>query len=403
MSIVIIGAGHAAAQCVMNIRREGLEAKITMIGDEPYLPYMRPPLSKAFLQDTQSAEQLLIKPETFYKDNNVEFVQAKATAINTEKKEVVLDKGEALAYDKLVVATGAKLRKLTIPGADLDGVYYLKTLAEAEALKAAMQTSRRMVVCGGGYIGLEVAASARQAGLEVTVIEQGERLMQRVVSPETSSYYETLHKENGVSIRCNKTVTEFIGDTGIKKVVCADGEEFEADLVVVGIGVIPETELAETAGVDIDNGITVNAYCQTNIDNIYAMGDCANHFNEIYQKNLRLECVQNANGQAKTIALHLAEKEQAYNELPWFWSDQYQVKLQIAGISEGYDELIVRHNPDNKAAMTILAMKDNKLIAAEVIANPKDFLAAKMLIAKGISLDKSLLQDVNTPLNTQLT
>lgn len=399
MQIVIVGAGHAAAQCVLNLKREGINATITLIGDEPYLPYMRPPLSKAFLQSKQTVEQLFIKPQSYYDDNDVQFIQAKVEGIDKQKQSVMLDDGRTVEYTKVVIATGARLRHLTLPGSDLENIFYLKTIADAEAIKTKLASAKRLLVCGGGYIGLEVAASAKQVGLDVKVVEMGERIMQRVVSSHTSEHFSSLHKEQGVDIICNKVVNRFIGDKSVQGVSCEDGSEYEADLVIVGIGVSAETGLAEKAGLTIDNGIVVNEYCQSSDANIYAIGDCAVHYNNIYAKNLRLECVQNANGQAKTTATHIAGKTLPYNEVPWFWSDQYDQKLQIAGLLQGYDELIIRGEPNSANGYSVLALKNKKLIAVEAVKRPKDFMQGKALITEQVELDSRALKDSANELN----
>lgn len=330
--VVIVGASHASAQLCASLRRNGWAGEILLIGDEPSLPYQRPPLSKTFLAGTTTRADLLIRKPEFYEKEQVAFRQARVTGISRETKTVTLDDCETLGYDKLVLCLGARPRPLTIPGIDLAGVHYLRDAADIEAIRGSLATTSRAVIIGAGYIGLEAAASLRKLGVAVSVLEVAERVLQRVTAPEISTFYERVHREEGVDLRLGVGVTALEGDTRVSGVRLADGDCIAAELVIVGVGVLPNVELARDAGLALENGIVIDAHGRTDDPDIFAAGDCANHFDARYDCRVRLECVSNAVEHSKSVAGAICGKEKAISALPWFWSDQYDFKLQIAGL-----------------------------------------------------------------------
>ena len=379
--VIIAGAGHAAGQLVTSLRQHKFEGQIVLVGDEPYLPYQRPPLSKKFLAGEMPAERLYVKPASFYADANVELhLDTRVTAIDRAAKRLETDAGEPVAYDRLVLALGASVRRLPIEGVALSGVHYLRSIADVEGIRGDLEPGHRLVVIGAGYIGLEVAAVARQAGLEVTVIEMADRVMSRVVSPEISDFYQIQHTEQGVRFRLSTGVDALTGKKRVKSVTTSDGEDIPADLVVIGIGIAPNTQLAADAGLPVDDGIVVDDRCRTEDPDIFAVGDCTVHPNALYNRQLRLESVHNALEQAKTAAANICGKDTAYSQVPWFWSDQYDLKLQIAGLSEGYDDVVIRGNPAERS-FSCLYLRDGHLIACDAINAPRDFVQSKQLIA----------------------
>jgi len=396
--IVIAGAGHAAGQLVATLKQQKFAGQIVLVGDEPYLPYQRPPLSKKFLSGELDAERLYVKPESFYADTQIETrLNCSISTLDRESRVLITESGDTIGYDKLVLALGSRVRKLSIDGADLNGVHYLRSIADVDAIRAELGERKKAVIIGAGYIGLEVAAVLRQLGVEVTVIEMAERVMSRVVSPEISDFYQIEHANHGVKLRLSTGITAFHGESRVSAVETADGEMLAADFVVVGVGVLPNTELATAAGLQVENGIVVDDQCQTSDPDIYAVGDCTAHPNAIYERRLRLESVQNALEQARTAASNICGKEAHYTEVPWFWSDQYDLKLQIAGLSTGYDEVVIRGNPADRA-FACLYLRDGKLIATDAVNSPRDFVQSKAIIAARLPVDRQQLADVSIAL-----
>lgn len=396
--IVIAGAGHAAGQVVATLRQEKFGGDIFLIGDEPYLPYQRPPLSKKFLAGEMPAERLLLKPASFYDDAQIELrLETRITAIDRDSQTVSCEDGNEVAYDKLILALGSRARTLAMEGVQLKQVHYLRTISDVESIRAELDAGRRMVIVGGGYIGLEVAAVARSLGLEVTVVEMADRVMSRVVSPEISDFFQLEHTSKGVRFRLSTRVRAFAGNRRLKSVVLDDGEEIRADLVVIGAGILPNTELALQAGLEVADGIVVDDRCQTSDPHVYAVGDCTAHPNGIYGRQLRLESVHNALEQAKTAARNICGKKSHYCEVPWFWSDQFDLKLQIAGLSDGYDDIVIRGNPANRA-FACLYLREGRLIAVDAVNFPKDFMQSKALIAAGAIIAKERLSDADISL-----
>ena len=398
MKIVIAGAGHAAGQVIATLRQQKFDGQIVLVGDEPYLPYQRPPLSKKFLAGELPAERLYFKPQSFYDDPAIELrLQTRVTALNRDKKSLEVAGGDDIAYDKLVLAFGARVRELPVPGADLAGMHYLRNIADVQGIRQDLEGSRHVVIIGAGYIGLEVAAVTRTLGLGVTVVEMADRVLSRVVSPEISDFYQIEHANRGVKLRLGTDIVGLHGKKRVTGVETADGDHIPADLVVAGIGILPNTELASDAGLEVDDGIVVDDRCQTTDGDIYAVGDCTRHPNRIYGRSLRLESVHNALEQAKTAALDLIGNETHYAEVPWFWSDQYDLKLQIVGLSEGYDDVVIRGNPAEKS-FACLYLKDSRLIAVDAVNAPRDFVHAKALIEDGTIISGDELADANQTL-----
>ncbi len=396
--IAIAGAGHAAGQLVTSLRQHKFEGDIIVVGDEPFLPYQRPPLSKKYLSGDLEAERLYVKPESFYAEANVELhLDTHIEAIDRDGHCLCIEGGDRIAYDKLVLAVGSRVRRLPIDGVTLPGVHYLRSIADVDGIREGLESGRRIVVIGAGYIGLEVAAVARQAGLDVTVIEMADRVMSRVVSPEISDFYQIEHTSQGVKLRLSTGVQSINGKRRVKSVTTSEGDEIPADVVVIGVGIVPNTELASAAGLEIDNGIVVDDHCRTSDPDIYAVGDCTVHPNAIYGRNLRLESVHNALEQAKTAAANLCGEDVAYTQVPWFWSDQYDLKLQIAGLSEDYDDIVIRGKPAERS-FSCLYLKDSRLIAVDAINAPRDFVQSKALIAAGEPIEKERLGDPETQL-----
>lgn len=401
--VVIAGAGHAAGQVAASLRQNKFAGDIVLVGDEPYLPYQRPPLSKKFLSGELPAERLYCKPASFYEEARVELrLDSSVVALDRQAKSLSLEDGETINYDKLVLALGSRVRKLHVDGSGLKGVHYLRNIADVDGIRKKMEPGRRMVIVGAGYIGLEVAAVAQQAGLDVTVIEMADRVMSRVVSAEISDFYQIEHTNQGVKFRLSTGVTALNGKKRVKSVTTSEGEDVPADIVVIGIGILPNTELATEAGLDVDNGIVVDDHCQTSDPDIYAVGDCTLHPNAIYERQLRLESVHNALEQAKTAAANICGKDIAYAQVPWFWSDQYDLKLQIAGLSEGYDDVVIRGNPVERS-FSCLYLREGRLIAVDAINAPRDFVQSKQLIANQVEIATDKLADSDVALKDLVT
>ncbi len=396
--VVIIGAGHGAGQAAASLRQLGYKGSVTLLGEEAYPPYQRPPLSKAWLAGEQALQDVLFKPEIFWEQNGITIkTGCTVTAIDRKAKEVLCADGTHLSWEHLIIATGGHARRLQCPGEELQGVQVLRTLADATALSEAMRAGRRLVIVGGGYIGLEVAATARKRGLEVTVLETEERVLARVAGTEVSAFFENLHRGHGVTIRTGALAQGFAGDGRLAAVRLGSGEELEADLALVGIGLVPNDDLAAAAGLACDNGIVVDAYCRTQDPDIYAIGDVTRHPSAIYGRSLRLESVHNALEQAKTAALAITGRNKPYNQVPWFWSDQYDIKLQIAGISQGYDETLLRGAPETNS-FAVFYFRSGALIACDAINAAPEYMAARMMIGQGKTPDRSRLADTAVPM-----
>ena len=400
--LVIVGAGQSAAQCVLTLKRNDFEKPIVVIGEEDHLPYQRPPLSKDYLSGDVELDRVYMKTQDFYDQNNVTVkVATKVLSLDRKEKMVHLSKGEALPYENLVLATGSRVRQLEVEGSDLKNINYLRSINDSNNLKDQFQKGKSLVIIGAGYIGLEVAAAAVKKGMRVTVVEMENRVMSRTVDPIISDYFDTLHRNKGVEIILGSALEKFEGKAFVEKVVCTDGTTLDADSVVVGVGILPNQELAESAGLRCNNGILVNEFGRTEDPSIFACGDCTNHPNFYVNKNIRLESVHNALEQAKTVALSLLGKPEKYDQVPWFWSDQFEEKLQIVGLSGDHDKTVVRGSIEENFFM-LFYLKRGELIAVDSVNNPKDFLISKKLVANKLKISSDVLCDQSVELKDLL-
>ena len=380
-TVVIVGAGHGAGQVVVSLKQHKFDGKIVLIGDEPHLPYQRPPLSKKYLAGELQPERLYFKPESFYEDPQIEvLLDTRVASIDRAGGAITTDGGQEIGYDKLVLALGSRVRTLPVDGADLPGIHYLRSIADVDAIHEDMSSKKNVVIVGAGYIGLEVAAVCCQHGLDVTVLEREDRVMSRVVSPNVSDYIQLQHTGQGVRLQLSTGIRAFEGKRRVRKVLTSDGDALPTDFVIVGVGILPNMELAAEAGLDTADGIVVDDRCQTADPDIYAIGDCTFHPNDIYGRKLRLESVHNALEQAKTAASNICGVESHYCQVPWFWSDQYDIKLQIAGLSAGYDDVVLRGDPSG-GSFACFYLADGVLIAVDAINSPREFMQSKKLIA----------------------
>jgi 3-phenylpropionate/trans-cinnamate dioxygenase ferredoxin reductase component len=396
--IVIIGAGQAGAQAVATLRAEGFDGPLTLVGDEPFLPYQRPPLSKAYLAGTFERERLFLKPESFYSESRCERLHGVvATEIDRGAQNVVLADGGAIAYERLLIATGSRVRRIPVAGADLPGIFYLRGIADVDALRGAFAAGKRLAVVGGGYIGLEVAAVAIKHGLDVTVFEALPRVMARAVSPQLSAFYESVHRKAGVRIEPNVSVESFEG-AGRLQFVHAGGKSHAADLALVGIGIVPNMEIAEAAGLACDDGVVVDDCARTADCAIFAAGDCTRHVGREGQL-IRLESVQNAIDQAKHAALAMLGRPLPYREVPWFWSDQYDLKLQIAGLAREDDELVLRGDPETRK-FAVFRVRGGSVAAVEAVNAAPEYVVGRRLIADGTPVAASRLADTSIPMKS---
>jgi 3-phenylpropionate/trans-cinnamate dioxygenase ferredoxin reductase subunit len=398
-NIVIVGAGQAAAQAVQSLRQGGYAGNLTLVGDEAALPYQRPPLSKAYMKGEFDEERLYFKPAAWYEDQKVELLLgAHATGIDRAAREVHLGHGAHLPYDYLILSTGSRPRPLTVSGADLEGLHDLRTLVDVERIRPKMIAGRKLVIIGAGYIGLEAAAVARQMDLDVTVVEMAPRVLARVTSPVISEFYTAEHRRQGVTILTGAQTASIEGKDGkVSAVLLADGTRLPADMVLSGIGILPNEELAKEAGIACSNGILVDRDARTSDPRVFAAGDCASRPLVHFGRSGRLESVHNAIEQGKLAAAAILGQARPVEDCPWFWSDQYDLKLQIAGLSQGYDTLVVRGDPATRK-FAVFYLKNGTLIAVDSVNSPPEFLASKKLIMAGAKLDPARLGDTSTPM-----
>ena len=396
-SVVIIGGGHAAAEAVIALYQAGWRDSIVMLSDEPHLPYQRPPLSKAYLKGDLEADKLAIKSAAMYDKVGADIrLNTTVTEIDRDSQCVLTACGNRIGYDYLIIATGTRPRQLEIPGYPTSNVHYLRTLDDAEGIKQAVGEGTRVLLVGAGYIGLELAASATALGAVATVLEAQPRVLARVTCEIMSDFYSQLHKGHGVDIRVSAMIDHVRQEESSWVAVLQDNSEISFDVLVAGIGVLPNVELAQEAGLACDNGILVDETTATNDPRVFAIGDCCNHPNHLYQTRLRLESVPNANDQAKVAAASIVGKPIAYDALPWFWSDQYDIKLQTAGLSAGFDQTVVRGDPAS-GKFAVFYLKQGRLLAVDAVNSPADFMMARRHIPAGITPDPVLLEDVTTP------
>jgi 3-phenylpropionate/trans-cinnamate dioxygenase ferredoxin reductase subunit len=394
---VILGAGQAAAQTVASLRQEGYAGAITVIGEEPNPPYQRPPLSKAYLAGELPAERLYLRPDEFWPEQKCDLrLGVQALSVDRAAKTIALSQGAALPYTDLVFATGSRVRTLPIPGADLPGVLYLRGIADVDQLRPRIVSGQTLAVVGGGYIGLEVAAVARKLGLEVVVFEMAERVLARVASPALSAFFAAEHARHGVRIVTSVKVNGF-ASAGKRLSVETSAGAFPADTVLIGAGILPNQELAAEAGVHCHNGIVVDAFGRTSDPHIYAAGDCANLENPYVPGRLRLESVQNAIDQAKHVAAAIAGKPRPYGEVPWFWSDQYDLKLQIAGVGLPGDAHVVRGDPAARS-FAVFHLRDGVIAAVEAVNAAPEYMMGRRFIQGRVRIAPERLADRAIPM-----
>ena len=398
--IVIIGAGHAGGTAAALLHQHGWTGTITLVGAESRAPYQRPPLSKGLMLGKQTVEELQLKPEGFYAQKQIDLVTGRrATRIDREARSVLMDNGDSLPYDHLIIATGARLRMLTVPGSDLQGVMTLRTADDGLQLRAAIRAGLKVAIVGGGYIGLEAAASARTLGAEVRVIEREQRLMARVASEELSRFAAEYAQSKGVEIDLDATVTGFGGENGqLRSVQLSDSRRFDCDLALVGIGVLAEQALAQEAGLPCEDGIVVDEQALTADPHISAIGDCTRRPIPLFARMARLESVHNAMEQSKQVSAHLCGKPQPVLEAPWTWSDQFDLRLQVAGMISPDDEIAVRINAAPNSRAFFHVSPAGVLRAVEAVNAPMDFMFARMAIGKRLNTPPERLRDVTIPL-----
>ena len=401
--IVIVGAGQAAASFISRHVALGNQQPVLLIGDEAHPPYQRPPLSKKYLLGELERERLFIRPLEWYADQAIELrFDTRVKAIDRDLNKVITADGDSIEYEKLLLCTGASARSLAADvGGTLDSVFTLRSIADIDKMSPRFQAGRKLLIVGGGYIGLEAAAVSRQLGLEVTLLEMADRILQRVAAAETSNYFRDLHTGHGVDLRESVRMTRLLGENGaVRGAELESGEVIDADLVLVGIGSSPNIELAQTAGLDCDNGIRVNETCQTSDSSIYAAGDCTNFFRNGQQT--RLESVQNAADQGDLVARVLAGEAVTYTALPWFWSDQYDCKLQIVGLNQGYDQTVIRPGAST-SSMSVWYYRDTELLAVDAMNEPRSYAFGRKIIEAGKHPTAAQVADPATDLKALAT
>ena len=400
--VVIVGAGHGGAQAAIALRQNGFAGSILLIGREAVPPYERPPLSKEYLARDKSFERIMIRPEAFWADKGVVLkLGAAVTKIDPQARELTLSQGDPVRYGTLIWATGGDPRRLSCPGANLAGVHAVRDKADADALMAALDGgARRVVVIGGGYIGLEAAAVLTKFDCQVTLLEALPRVLARVAGEDLSRFFEAEHRSHGVDLRLASGVEALLGDDSghVRAVQLADGEEIPADLVIVGIGIVPAVGPLIAAGAAGTNGVDVDEYCRTSLPDIYAIGDCAAHANAYAGGAvIRLESVQNANDMATTAARAICGDPQPYDALPWFWSNQYDLRLQTAGLSIGHDRAVLRGDPATRS-FSVVYLKEGQVIAIDAVSRTKDYVQGQKAVKARAVIDPALLADAETPL-----
>jgi len=395
--VIVIGGGQAGAMLAITLRKYKFLGSILLISNESHLPYQRPPLSKNFLTDIIPTKSLYFKSSAYYAKNQIDILlNNNVTSINRTNKSIILKNGSKLYYKKLVIATGSELNILDLH-CDKEDVYYLKTINDSMNIRLLLDQQKKIVIIGAGYIGLEIAASASKKNLQVTVLEADKRVMKRSVSPDTSHFFETMHEKEGVKFFFNALIKD-IHQHGNQKIITLNNDEsINTDAIIIGVGVRPKIELAVEAGLDCQNGILVNEFCQTSDDNIFAIGDCASYPNSIYGQRLRLESVQNAIEQAKIAASKINKMGLTHNQVPWFWSDQYNIKLRIAGVAAGYENYVIRGNISEEK-FSVFYVQEGRLIAIETINDNKSFSIGKKLIKNQISIPLEVLKDQDSNL-----
>jgi 3-phenylpropionate/trans-cinnamate dioxygenase ferredoxin reductase subunit len=401
MDVVIIGAGQAGVQAALSLRQLGHQGPISLLGEEPHPPYQRPPLSKAYLKGEAGVNQLHLRPADALAALGIDLrMGQRASQIDRAARRVTFGKDE-LGYDRLVLATGTRPRPLTVPGAELPGVLTLRGIADADRLREAIDAAETIIIIGGGFIGLEVAATVRAKGKTVTVVEAAPRVMGRAVAPQVSAWFEAMHRGMGTELRCGVGVAALLGNDRVEAVELADGTRIAADLVLAGIGALPNVDLAEAAGLPCPNGIATDAQGRTADPNIFAAGDCALVPSPWTGTPIRLENVQNAIDQAKTVAAVLMGQDVTYDAVPWFWSDQGAVKLQTTGLPVNPDAHVLRGDPE-EGRFTVFHLRDGTVIAADSVNAPADHMFARRLVAARAAIPVAVLADPGVPLKSLL-
>ena len=398
---IIIGASHGGVNLAFNLRKEGWEGKIMIYDTDPNTPYHRPPLSKSYIVDGDLNSNLLKTLESYKKDEISLNLGKTITSINRNQKTISIVGEADQKYDKIVIATGARPFIPTISGIETaKNLFPMRTANDAIDIKNAIDTSekKRVVIIGGGYIGLETAASLKKIGAKVTILERESRVLSRVTAPLMSEFFMDLHQQHGVEILTQKNVVSIKNENGLNAIFCDDNTFYPADIIIVGVGILTNTEIAKDANLEVDNGIIVNEYAQTSDKNIYAIGDCTMHYNPHYKRFLRLESVQNAVDQSRIAAASICGKDIVYDSIPWFWSDQYNVKLQMVGLSNGYNEVLVRKEEDESVSFSVWYFKDDELLAVDAINNGKAYVLGTRFIKGNQKIDKTKLVDVSIPM-----
>lgn len=402
-TLVIVGAGQAGGEIATQLHKLGHEGRTVMISEESYVPYRRPPLSKAYLAgEMQQKALFLMQPEKMEKIGVEVITNTRVERIDRAAKTLTLSNGDTLAYDKLALTTGSRARPLPLPGADSPNVFALRGIDDIDAIRAQAQPGKKVTIIGGGFIGLETAAVLCKMGLQVTVLEGLPRVLARVTVPEISSFFERIHRKAGVDLRVDAQVAALKGTPNITQIELGDGSTIDTDFVIIGIGIIPNVELAQEAGLDVDNGILVDEYTQTSDPDIVSAGDCTNHPNAFLGRRLRLESVQNAMEQGRAAAYAMLDQPKAYEAVPWFWSDQYDIKLQMVGMSAGFDQMVIRGNPETERHFAVFYLREGRLISADTLSQPREFMIAKKLVAAQVTVDPQQLADENVPLKDLL-
>ena len=397
-TFVIVGASLAGGGAAATLRQEGFDGRVILIGAEPQPPYERPPLSKEYLRGESSFEQTLVQSSDFYGENGIETrFGVRASRVDPAKKVIELDGEEGVAYDKLLVATGGRNRRFPVPGLDLEGVYDLRTMADCERIRAEIGPGRKAVVVGMGFIGSEVAASLRHSGVNVVVVDRNKVPLRRVLGEEVGQVIEVIHRDHEATLIFEDTVAAFEGADRVERVVTQGGRRIECDFVVVGLGVEPVTELLADTGAEIDNGIAVDEFCRTGVEGIYAAGDVANHYHPVFERRIRVEHWQNALNQGPAAARNMLGKDEPYDDIPWFWSDQYDFNLQYTGFHTEWDELIVRGSMEERNFVAFYR-KDERVLAAVAVNRGKDLRRSMRLIKAQRPVDATKLQDPDVDL-----
>jgi 3-phenylpropionate/trans-cinnamate dioxygenase ferredoxin reductase subunit len=399
-TFVVVGANLAGGRAAQWLRQEGFDGKIILIGAEPDPPYERPPLSKEYLRGDMSRERLFIATSEAYREQQIELrLGVRATSINPSERSVELENGERVGYDKLLLTTGGHVRKVSVSGSELEGIHYLRTVADSERIAAKLQPGRRLVVIGSGFIGAEVAATARMKGLEVHVLEMAPVPLGRVLGEELGHIYAEIHREHGVQLHTGEAIERFEGTTRVERVVSSSGRTIDCDFVVVGVGIEPATELAQDAGLEVDNGIVVNEYCETSAPDIYAAGDVASFYHPLLDTRLRVEHWSNAQNQGITAAKNMLGKQKAYDDIPWFWSDQYDLNMQYIGHAPRWDEIVLRGDVAGRS-FTAFYVEGGRLRAALAVNHQRDIRASRELIKRGAPVSADALRDETRELNS---